>query len=91
MATVPRAFKLAAVTPLLKKVNHIPEILKNFRPISNLPFLSKILEKVATKQFILHKEKSGLREKLQSAYREFHSTETALTKIHNDILMSLDE
>ena len=43
-ATVPTSFKLAAITPILKKANLIPEILKNFRPISNLPFVSKVLD-----------------------------------------------
>ena len=88
---VPKSFKLAAVTPLLKKANLIPEILKNFRPISNLPFLSKVLEKAAGKQLIHHKEVNDLREKLQSAYREYHSTETALLRIHNDLVMSMDK
>ena len=90
-AYVPKAFKLAAVTPILKKANLIAEILKNFRPISNLPFLSKVLEKVAAKQMLKHKDTHSLREKMQSAYREFHSTETALIKICNDLLLSLDK
>ena len=87
---VPKSFKLAAVTPLLKKANLIPEILKNFRPISNLPFLSKIMEKAATKQLLVHKETNKLREKMQSAYRTHHSTETALLRINHDLLTSLD-
>jgi len=86
----PKAFKLAAVTPLLKKADLIPEILSNFRPISNLPFLSKILEKVATKQLLQHKEVNKLREKMQSAYRKHHSTETALLRINHDLLMAMD-
>ena len=43
--TVPESFKHAVVIPLLKKSNLSHEDLKNFRPVSNLPFLSKILEK----------------------------------------------
>ena len=62
---VPTSFKLADVIPLLKKADLIPEILKNFRPISNLAFLSKIIEKVATKQLLHHKEDNRLREKIQ--------------------------
>ena len=45
---VPLQFKHAAVTPLLKKHGLDPNDLKNFRPVSNLPFVSKILEKVQT-------------------------------------------
>ena len=76
---VPKSFKLAAVTPILKKANLIADILKNYRPISNLPFLSKLLEKAASKQLISHKESKHLREKFQSAYRTSHSTETAMS------------
>ena len=45
LGTVPDAFKHAVVRPLLKKPNLDPSVLSNFRPISNLPFLSKVLEK----------------------------------------------
>ena len=89
-ARVPASFKIAAVTPILKRANLIAEILKNFRPISNLPFLSKILEKVASRQLISHKEAKCLRKAMQSAYREFYSTETALLYVQNDLLLSLD-
>ena len=75
---VPFSFKIAAVTPLIKKLNLIPDILKNFRPLSNLPFLSKILEKVAAKQMINYANVNELREVMQSAYRQFCSTETAM-------------
>ena len=90
-ATVPTSFKIAAITPILKKANLIAEILKNFRPISNLPYVSKVLEKVASKQLLAHKDVNGLREKFQSAYREFHSTETALLRINHDLLQAMDE
>jgi exonuclease III len=90
-ASVPKSFKTAAVTPILKKANLNADMLKNFRPISNLPFLSKVLEKIASKQMIHHKDTHKLREKMQSAYRKFHSTETALLRIHDDLLLSLDK
>jgi hypothetical protein len=89
-AQVPKAFKVAAVTPILKKADLIAEILKNFRPISNLPFLSKVMEKLAAKQLINHKETNNLREKNQSAYRECYSAETALLRIHHDLMLVLD-
>jgi hypothetical protein len=88
---VPAYFKIAVVTPLLKKQNLNPETLKNFRPISNLPYLSKILEKVAAKQLIAYKDSNNLREIMQSAYRQYHSTETALLYLQNDLLCALDQ
>jgi len=43
---VPAEFKHAVVRPFLKKTNLDPSVLSNFRPVSHLPFLSKVLEKV---------------------------------------------
>ena len=45
-ANVPDSMKQALVTPLLKKDDLDPEVLKNYRPVSNLSFLSKVLERV---------------------------------------------
>ena len=45
---VPQSFKVAVIQPLLKKLNLDPEVSANYRSISNLPFLSKILEKAKT-------------------------------------------
>ena len=90
-ASVPKHLKLAAVTPILKKANLNADLMKNFRPISNLPFLSKVIEKIAVKQLLHHKDTHNLREKMQSAYRKFHSIETALLRIQHDLLLSLDQ
>ena len=71
-------FKQAIVTPLLKKSGLDPNDLKNFRPVSNLPFISKILEKVVlTRQLQKHLSENELFEIKQSAYRKNHCTETA--------------
>ena len=70
--------KLTAVTPILKKADLIAELLKNFRPISNLPFLSNIMEKVEANQLTHHKEIITLHAKTQSEYHTYNSTETAL-------------
>ena len=89
--TVPDCHKSALITPLLKKPNLDPENLKNYRPVSNLPFLSEILEKIVLSQLKEHLLSNNLLDPKQSAYREFHSTETALLKVTNDILLSGDE
>jgi len=65
--------------------------LKNFRPVSNLPYLGKLIEKVAVNQMESHLTENDLHEPLQSAYRANHSTETALLKVSNDILLELDK
>jgi len=65
-------------------------MLKNYRPVSNLPFLPKILEKVVSKTLTAHRTTNNLNVPLQSAYRQHHSIETALLKAQNDILRALD-
>ena len=88
---VPSTFKQAVVVPLLKKPSLSPDELNNFRPVSNLPFLSKILEKVVLYQLKDHLNRNNLIEIYQSAYRECHSTETALTRVRNDLLCEADK
>ena len=87
----PRSFSHALVKPLLKKPNADCEILKNYRPVSNLTFLSKILEKVVARRLFTYMSENGLHEKMQSAYRTAHSTESALIRVQNDILRQLDK
>ena len=62
---------------------------KNYRPISNLPFLSKILEKVVLHKLLFHLQANNLCNPFQSAYRAGHSTETVLLHVANDILSAL--
>ena len=89
--TVPIAFKKAVVKPLIKRPNTDPEVLANYRPVSGkLPYLSKILERAVADQMQANLDTDGLHVKFQSAYRRGHSTETALLRILNDLLVMTD-
>ena len=61
-------------------------ILKSYRPVSNLSFLSKLVERVALDQMNNHCEKHNIIPDYQSAYRVNYSCETALVKLVNDVL-----
>ena len=65
--------KEAVVVPLLKKHGLDCNNLKNFRPVSNLPFISKLLERVVLRQLQQHLFDNNLLEIDQSAYRKGHS------------------
>ena len=58
--------------------------------ISNLNFISKILEKVVASRIQSHLSSNSLSSSFQSAYRIFHSTETTRLKIHNDLILAMD-
>ena len=64
--------------------------MNNYWPVSNLNFLSKVLEKVVVNQLNSLMNSSNTSNQYQSACRKFHSTKTALLKIYNDILVSMD-
>ena len=82
-------WKTAIVRPLLKKQN-LPKIEKNYRPVSNLQFVSKVVERAALKQFNDHCLTYKLIPDYQSAYREGYSCETVVIKLHNDILWAME-
>jgi hypothetical protein len=86
----PVSFKKARVVPLIKKSNADRDSLKNYRPISNLSFVSKITERIVASALQKYLEDNELYANRQSAYRTCHSTETALLRVNNDLLRAVD-
>ena len=86
----PVAWKEALVLPLLKKPG-LDIIFKNFRPVSNLPFVSKLTEWAVYNQTHSHICMNNLYPANQSSYRKNYSTETALLRVKNDILLNMNK
>ena len=68
----------------------IGPIYENYRPISNIPFLSKVIEKAAIFQYVPYLKETNKFSMNNSAYKQNHSTETLLAKIHSDIIQNMD-
>ena len=82
--------KEALVKPLVKK-KILGTTMTNYRPVSNLQFISKIVEKVTLDQFTQHCNRNSLLPNYHSAYRQYHSCETSLVKLVNDILWAMEK
>ena len=85
----PRSWKLAVVSPILKDGNH--EEPNNNRPISLLPILLKVCERVALNQimpYLVSNERLSTR---QSGNKKLHSTETSLIRTTDTLLSAIDE
>ena len=82
-------WKLALVKPLIKNINGELER-KNYRLVSNLSFISKIVERAGMVQIMDHCNSQKLIPSFQSAYRKNYSCETCILKIVNDILWSME-
>ena len=87
----PQCCKSAFVTPILKKRCLDHNDLNNYRPVSNLCFIAKILEKLVLSQVSSYLNSHNLYNTCQSAYRPGHSTEKALLKVVNDLFLSLNK
>ncbi|XP_062714232.1 uncharacterized protein LOC134291005 [Aedes albopictus] len=86
----PANWKKAIITPIPKQPN--PILPKDFRPISVLPAISKVLEKILLSQITEHLDNPNapLLARFQSGYRNRYSTTTALAKVVHDVYMNLD-
>ena len=86
----PSKLKTGLITPVLKKPNLDPSLKNNFRPITSIAFSSKCLERLASHSLVKHLSVNNLFVPVQSAYRSNHSTETALLRVYNDLLLAVD-
>ena len=82
--------KLADIVPLIKDEKLDPNVLKNYRPVSNLTFLGKIIERVVLSRLNDHLTANNLNSPDQFAYKKNHSTETLMIKVVNDLLIAAD-
>ena len=86
----PKLLGQAIILPIIKKVTLDSSELQNYRPVSNIAYISKLIEKVVTKQITDHMSLYNLGEQFQSAYTANTSTETALLKVKRDMLCAVD-
>ena len=87
---VPQTYKHAAVKLILKKPNNNINDPSSYRPISLLSFESKLLEKIVATRLNEHLSLHNIHEPLQSGFKKFHSTETALIQITNTLRLNAD-
>ena len=87
---LPSSQKHAIVTPHLKKVGLDASDTANYRPVSNLSFLSKVVERAVVRQLNEYLGQHDLLPRFQSAYRQHHSTETAMLRVTSDALTAAD-
>ena len=88
---VPKFWKSAQITPILKKPSLDHNVASSYRPISSLPVLFKLSERLVLNRVMSSLNNSNFLQTNQSAYRRHHSTETAVTNVYSDILGAADD
>jgi hypothetical protein len=86
----PAVFKEAFITPIVKKAGMDAADVNSYRPISNLPVISKLFERLVARQLMYYLTAADLLPARQSGFRPGHSTETAILRVLSDILQSVD-
>jgi hypothetical protein len=87
---MPSPCKVSIIRPLLKKKGADIDCFDNYRPVSNLPYIAKVIERVISCRLTQHMEVNGLMDPHQSAYRKMHSCETALLSVLNYMQRAID-
>ncbi|KAF7247959.1 putative RNA-directed DNA polymerase from transposon BS [Varanus komodoensis] len=87
---VPAPLKEAVVRPVLKKASLDPEMATNYRPVANIPFLGKVLERVVAGQFQALLDETDYLDPLQSSFRPGYGTESALVALYDDLCREKD-
>ena len=82
--------KESTIVPLLKKSGLDPEILKNYRPVSDIVLISKLIETVVLHRLNTHASFNSLECNSQHGYKKYHSPETLLLRVVNDVLVGFD-
>ena len=85
----PASCKSAIISPLIKKQGMDSEILKKYRHVANLSFISKIIGNAIATQIHSHLINNDIVDKFESAYETGHSCETALLKVYNYIVTTI--
>jgi len=88
--SLPASKKYAVVSPLLKKPFLDPAELRNKRPVSKLTYASKVIERTVASQLTRYLESHDLMPRMQSGYRKYHTTETALLCVMSDVYSAAD-
>src|SRR6218665_735583 len=87
---LPPAQKRSILIPVIKHEGLDPTDPGNFRPIANVSFLSKVVEKIIAYQLLPYLEANNLIRAIQSGFRKGHSTETLLLRLLSDIYGAID-
>jgi hypothetical protein len=88
---MPQIYKTSVIKPLYKKGANDPDSLNSYRPVSNLAFLAKIIERIVSNKLMDHLTENQMLDAHQHAYKAHHSCETALLCIHNAAITAIDE
>ena len=88
---IPKHLKHSIISPFIKNSKLSPDDLSNYRPISQLPLLAKLLEKTVYVQLLAYLTEHNLLDNRQNGFRKLHNTETTLLSLFDDIYSSLDD